>query len=321
MNRKIIATLIVLLFCVSCFSFVSADNITNETIENNESEVLDMSNYIRPVSISGNEIEFSDGFTGFCLDLTKDAITADDGFVSEPAGGSEIQNYVKLAIIEAYRQDCEDNLGQIISIFADGSYASSNDKVITEVLKSQETVGDTAVVELEDSIEGTFEFELLKDVNGVKSDCLAYRVSLKEVPAEDVLGAAANNNTTEETNDTSDAVSNSTDNATEESAANQTENTNATPETIVNQTENNNVTSEIIVNQTNETVVNETNNVIINNTTINQNNTKITNVTKETPQNATVVNQLMKTAGNPIFILIVVIAILAVAGIYMRKKG
>ena len=73
MNKKIIVTLIVLLFCVGCLSMVSADNSTNETSQDDAS--IDLSNYIVPVSITDNGIEFSDGFTGFCLDLTKETIT------------------------------------------------------------------------------------------------------------------------------------------------------------------------------------------------------------------------------------------------------
>ena len=329
MNKKIIVTLIVLLFCISCFSIVTAENITNgttdanDTINTNDGKVLDMSNHIKPISIIGNRIEFSDGFTGFCLDLTKAAITNDDGFVSEPTSNSGIQNYVKLAIIEAYKQGCESNLNQIIASFSDGSYASSNDKVISAVLKSQEKIGDSAVVELEDSTEGTFEFELLKDVNGSKSDCLAYRVSIKEVPDDGKLGAAANNNTTEKINNTTPTTVNKTNetltNKTNETTTNQTvknetnQTTNKTNETTTNQT---------VKNETNQTTnkTNETKTVIINNTTINQNNTKIINA-NETPQNATIVTKLMKVVGNPIFILMVVIVIIAVVGIYVRKKG
>ena len=205
MNKKIIVTLIVLLFCVGCLSMVSADNSTNETSQDDES--IDLSNYIVPISITDNGIEFSDGFTGFCLDSTKESITTEDGFTSQKTGGDELQNYVKLAIIEAYKQGCEDNLGQIIASFADGSYKNSNDKVITAVLESQEKIGDKAVVDLEDSIEGTFEFELLEPATGDKSDCLAYKVSLKEVNNDDVLGVTADDNSTEEVvNDSDDAL-------------------------------------------------------------------------------------------------------------------
>ncbi|WP_407453810.1 hypothetical protein [Methanobrevibacter sp.] len=345
MNKKIIVTLIVLLFCVSCLSLVSADNDTNETLQinetlqNNESEKLDMSNYIRPISINGNVIEFSDGFTGFCLDLTKDSITTDDGFTSHATGGDGIQNYVKLAIIEAYKQGCEDNLGQIIASFADGSYKNSDDKVIASVLKSQDTIGDNAVVELEDSIEGTFEFELLKDANGKKSDCLAYKVSLKENDAK--LAAAPGDNITGETNDTDNSTSvdnettNSTAKNTDENTTNETTTNitdNKTDENIANETTTNitdNKTDdsqqnkETLVNVTNKTIINKTNTVVINEnntTTINKNNVKTINKTSDTPKKETIQDRLLKTVGNPIFLLIMVIAIAAIVAVVMRRK-
>lgn len=326
MNKKIIVTLIVLLFCVSCLSLVSADNDTNETLQSNESEeAVDMSNYIMPIAINGNVIEFSDGFTGFCLDSTKESITTDDGFTSQSTGGDEIQNYVKLAIIEAYKQGCEDNLGQIIARFADGSYKNSNDKVITAVLESQETVGDSAVAELEDSIEGTFEFELLKDANGEKSDCLAYKVSLKEIPDDAKLAAITEDNATAETNDTDNDTSDdnetsadSTDNNTDdkqddEKASNETD----------NKTDDSQQNKETIVNETNKTIINKTNTVTINEnntTTINKNNVKVINKTTETPKNATLQDRLIKTVGNPIFLLIVAIAIVGVVVVLRRKE-
>ena len=339
MNKKIIATLIVLLFCVSCLSFVSADNSTNETSQDNES--IDLSNYIVPISISGNVIEFNDGFTGFCLDSTKEAITTEDGFTSQPTSG-ELQNYVKLAIIEAYNQSCEDDLGEIIASFADGSYKNSDNKVITEVLKSQESIGDSAVIELEDSIEGTFEFELLKPATGDKSDCLAYKVSLKEMPNEDTLGAAADNETDDALTNSSDdqKAADTTDNKTDENAAdNETDDAmtnssddqkaadtadNKTDEKSNDTADNDKQNPETIVNEKNTTIVNKTNTVIINEnntTTINQNNNKVINKTNETPQNATIEDAIMRTVGNPIFILVVVFAILAAVGVYMRKKG
>ena len=48
---------------------------------------------------------------------------------------------------------------------------------------------------------------------------------------------------------------------------------------------------------------------------------KATKLANETPQNATIVTKLIKAVGNPIFILMVVIVIIAVVGIYVRKKG
>ncbi len=329
MNKKIIVALIVLLFCVGCLGIASAENNTNETLENNESEIVDMSNYILPVSVTDNGIEFNDGFTGFYLDLTKDSITTDDKFVSQNTGSDEIQNYAKLAIIEAYRQGCEYNLDQIIDIFASGDYENSDNKVVSAVLQSQETVGDSAVVELEDSIEATFEFELLKDANGEKSDCLAYKVSLKEMPDDAPLVAVTEDNGTDEANETNNESANITDDneKTNDQTDNKTEDNNQNEEKTVNSTDNktdeNRQNKETIVNETNKTIINKTNTVIINEnntTTINKNNTKIINKTNETPQNETIPEKLIKTVGNPIFLLIVVIAIAAIVAAAMRRK-
>lgn len=313
MDKKIVATLVVLLFCAGCLGIVSAENNTNETAQSNVGS--DMSGHIQPISITDKGIEFSDGFTGFCLDSTKDPITTADGFARQNTNSDEIQNYVKLAIIEAYKQGCENNLAQIIASFVDGSYKNSNDKVIASVLKSQATAGDNATVELEDSIEGTFEFELLKDVNGKKSDCLAYKVSLKEVQNNDKLTAPAENNATADNNGTDDNgnTTNSTDNKTNDRQdGKKTENKTADNK------------QETIVDETNKTIVNKTNTVIVNekNTTIiNQNNTKVINKTNDTPQNATIPNKILRTVGNPIFLLIVVIVIAAVVVVVMRRKG
>ena len=347
MYKKIVATLIVLIFCAGCLSMVSADNSTNETLENNESEMLDMSNYILPVSVSDNGIEFSDGFTGFYLDLTKDSITTDDKFVRENAGSDEIHNYVKLAIVEAYRQGCEHDLANIIDIFAAGSFEDSDNEVVAAVLKSDETIGDSASVDLEDSIEGDFEFELLKDADGEKSDCIAYKVSLKEMPDEAKLAAIADENATGEGNDTSDNLTednetadsqdnrtdetqdenktaDATDNRTDEKSDDSTDNKTDANDTAGNKTDDKKQNNETSVTETNKTIINKTTTVTINEnntTTINVNNNKVINKTNETPQNATLQDTLMRTVGNPIFILVVVFAILACAGSYMRKKG
>ena len=319
MNKKIIATLIVLLFFVGCLGIASAENSTNETATTNES--MDMSNYIHLISITGKGIEFSDGFIGFCLDSTKDQITADDGFESQNTGSDEIQNYVKLAIIEAYRQGSEDNLAKIISSFADGTYKNSNDNVIKTVLQSNEIIGDSAVVELDDSIEGHFEFELLKDVKGEKSDCLAYKVSLNEVANET---APSTNNTTDDINGTDDKnTTEPTDNKTDDKQDDKQDDKKEDNKTDDKQ-DDNKQNQVPIANETNQTITNNTNTVIINenNTTIiNQNNTKVVNKTNDTPQNKTITHDIIRTVGNPIFLLIVVIIIAAVAAVLLRRKG
>ena len=302
MNHKIIAIFVVLIFAVGCLSIVSADdNNTTELEVIEDTMIEDVANYIMPLSISNNVIEFSDGFTGFCLDSTKESITSEDGFTSQGTSSNEIQNYVKLAIIEAYKQGCEDDLGRIIGSFADGSYKNSDNEVITSVLKSHETVGDKAVVELEDSIEATFEFELLKPADGNKSDCLAYTVSLKEVARDDNLTAAANDNISEmnKTNDTLKNTSKDDDNKTKNLTDNTTKDDKNTTNTTTNttKTNQNNKTKNLTDNTTKTNQNNKTKNLTDNTTKDDKNitNTTENNKTAETINNETNQTILNKT--------------------------
>ena len=292
MNKKIIILLLIVIFSAGFLSVVSADNNSTDIAQTSETE--DIANYIVPVSITGNEIKFSDGFTGFCIDLSKSKITTDDKFTSKSSTGSE--NVLKLTIIECYKANRENEIGSIISKVIN---KDTSDEIAEKVLSSQETIGDNAVVEISNDTEATFNFELLKSASSEKSDCLAYKVSLKTVKHDDKLSAAGDENNTENTQ--TDNTTNSSDKKTE-AVENNTEKT---------------------VIETNKTVVNKTNTLIINEnntTTINQNNTKVINRTNDTPENATIPNIIMRTAGNPIFILVVVIIIVAIVAVTMRRK-
>lgn len=306
MNKRIITLLLVVIFSISCLSMVSADNTTNTT---ETSEIEDTANYILPISITDNGIKFNDGFTGFCIDLAKNSITTDDKFTSEPTTNSE--NAIKLAIIECYKANKENEIENVISKVIN---KDTSDEIAQKALSSSEKIGDSAVVEINNDTEATFNFELLKSANGEKSDCLAYAVSLKTIPHEDKLSAANEDNTTaddtdnnnETTNDTTptDESTNDTQNQTDDKKTDDGQNTKT-------------------VTETNKTIENKTNTVIINenNTTIiNKENTKIINKTKEKPQNATVQDTIMKAAGNPIFILVIVIIVIAIAAVVMRRK-
>lgn len=306
MNKRIITLLLVVIFSISCLSMVSADNTTNTT---ETSEIEDTANYILPISITDNGIKFNDGFTGFCIDLAKNSITTDDKFTSEPTTNSE--NAIKLAIIECYKANKENEIENVISKVIN---KDTSDEIAQKALSSTEKIGDSAVVEINNDTEATFNFELLKSANGEKSDCLAYAVSLKTIPHEDKLSAANEDNATaddtdnntETTNDTTptDESTNDTQNQTDDKKTDDGQNTKT-------------------VTETNKTIENKTNTVIINenNTTIiNKENTKIINKTKEKPQNATVQDTIMKAAGNPIFILVIVIIVIAIAAVVMRRK-
>lgn len=345
MNNKILLALTVILISIVGLGMVSADNDTNETPDIAE-EAIDMANLIVPTSISGNQIEFSDGFTGFCLDLTKDAVTGEDGFSVGAESDAALENQIKLVIIECYKQNRENDIGNIVASLVDGSHQSGDD-VVNEVLGSGETIGNEATEKIDNTTEATFTFEHLTAANDTKSDCLAYTVTFETVESEDTEN---DDNATGKINETAESEDNMTDenNDTEDSITEKTNDTNASDDNAViaptgdddntskskagekeNKTlekdKKNKTGEEPIVNETNKTIINKTNTVIINekNTTvINKTTVKhINTTTKETPKNATVQDEIMKTVGNPIFILVGIIAIVAIAAVLMRRKG
>ncbi|WP_458402907.1 hypothetical protein [Methanobrevibacter sp.] len=269
--------MILLIVSVSCLSLVSADNDTNDTDEIEQIE--DLANYIIPSSIIGDKIEFSDGFAGFCLDSAKKVDSA-DRFTSQGTTGNE--NKVKLAIIECYKEHKENEIGSVISkVLA----KDTSDPIAAKVLSSNEQIADHAVVKIDNTTEGTFEFELLKSSADDRPDCIGYKVSQQTVISEDTAAENDANDTVETANET---------------VNNQTDNTNKTTNNETNKTDT------VIITKTNTTV-------------IKQNTTKI--ITKDdTPQNATIQEIIMKGVGNPIFILIVVFAVIAIIGVAMRRR-
>ena len=331
MTKKTIICLIVLIFSVSCLNIVSADNNTTDNLTADE----EFTSYIYPVEINGNEIKFSDGFTGYCIDSAIDTISKEDKFILSSPTGGEHENYVKRAIIECYKAGREDNIAEVVSQVLNGN---KDHDLAQAVFSSTENVEDTEVVNINNTTEATFTFELLKPSDGDMSNCLAYKVSLKTIIDDDTVAdgndtngteenmtSAANNETNQTDNTTQEKTTNqtnTTDNATQEKT-NQTNNT--TQENTTNQTNHtdNATNKQVIVNETNKTIINKTNTVIIkeNNTTIiNKNNTKVINKTNDTPQNATLQKTILRAVGNPIFLLAIVIVI-AAAVITIRRKN
>ena len=302
---------IVLLFSVS---LAWAENNTTENLE-----IEDTGNYILPISMADNVIKFDDGFEGFCLDLSKESITTSDKFELGELSNSDIENNVKLVIIECYKQSKESDIGQIVKNLLNGN---TDNEVIKEALSSNEKIGSEAVVNIGNTTEATFTFEALKSTDDAKSDVLAYSVSTKTVEQPEVLGAS--DDTSDEPSDDNAAQKEPSDKKTEDKTTDEktTENEPADDKTVEEQTNNTEPKNNTTVNETNNTIVNKTNTVIVNenNTTvINNNNMKTINNTNDTPENDTT-SQLLKAAGNPIFILIIVIAIIAIVAVAMRRK-
>ena len=335
MNKKIMTLFLIIAVLLCSIAIVSAENNTTN-VTNDTEDTIDLSNYITALS-SGKEIQFSDGYTGYLIDTSKNELTDKDGFTSYPTTNIDgnIGNYLKLAVIECYKQNKESEISDVISMILDGSYKNRENPIINAVLRSDQTINDHESVEIDNSTEGTFDFELLKPRNQATSDYFAYKVSLKTIENDDVLGVADGNDTNQtkeienQTNATAEADQNKTENNnttvkneelandTNASKANATDN-----ETKENSTEKINETKTIetnktIVNKTNTLTINENNTTVVNKTTV----THINNTTNDTPQNNTITDNLMKTVGNPISILIIVIAVIAIVAIAMRRKG
>lgn len=320
MNKKMIVFFVVLLFSLS---MVWADNNTTDTLE-----VEDNGHYILPVSISNGEIKFNDGFNGFNINPDKNKVEMSDKFLLDSFNGKDIENTVKLVIIEAYKQGKENEIGQIISKLNNGD---SNDNVIKEALNSNEKIGNNPVVKIDNSTEATFNFEYLKSVDDEKSDCIAYKVSMKTVEEPEILTSPSDdsdNHPVEETDDSDNGKTaddqKQTDDNTVDNQKQSDDNKKSDNNTSNNQKsdDKNESDNDTTVNETNKTIINKTNTVIVNenNTTIiNNNNVKTINNTNDTPENNTT-SQLLKAAGNPILILIIVIVIIAIVAVALYRK-
>lgn len=335
MNRKIAALIIVSIFALCCAGIAFAGNESSDALDSSDDngsvELEDTSNYITITGIANGEIKFADGFTGYAMDSSKGKIGSDATFTPGEFSHSKIENYIKLAIIEAYKQGKENQLGAIISKIADNNMDSS-DSVISEVLNSNDNIGSSEVVKINDNTEATFTFELLKSTDDEKSDCLAYKVSMKTVESDKLAATDDVDNTSNDnkqdiiSNDNTDnnktTEDNNSDNKTEDTNKdNKADNNNESEKTSKNEdvkkeAKKNNAEKEKPKNNT--TIVKTTTTVIENNTTIVHNNVKEVNNTTE-PKNDTAGNLLK--AGNPILILIIVVVVAVIAVVIMKRKN
>lgn len=174
----------------------------------------------------------------------------------------------------------------------------SSDSVISEVLNSNDNIGSSEVVKINDNTEATFTFELLKSTDDEKSDCLAYKVSMKTVESDKLAASDDVDNTSEDNKQDTTGNDNNDDKA-EDTNKNKTTNDKNDSETTNNEdvkkeSEKNNAEKENPKNNT--TVVKTTTTVIENNTTIVHNNVKEVNNTTD-PKNDTAGNLLK--AGKP----------------------
>lgn len=205
MNKKIVTLILVILISFSFLSVVVADNGThhdknttghdNKKIDKDSKDNKTKKNYILAKG-SGNNVKFSDGYKGFRLDYSKHPANSGDEFKHASTSKASNSNTLKLAVIECYRQNSEGQMSKIMADFI--KTGSSNTKVGEAVANSHETVGDHAVVKIDNHTEAVFDFEVLQSVSGNESDYFAYKVSFRTINEE----ANQTNNLTNVTNTT-----------------------------------------------------------------------------------------------------------------------
>lgn len=198
MNKKMVTLILVILISFCFIGIVVAHNTTHadknssdygKTIDNktpdknitpdkNDSHNKSKKNYILAQG-SGNDIRFSDGYRGFILDYSKPPAKTGDEFKRASTSKASNSNTLKLAVIECYRQDSSGQIGQIMADFV--KTGSSSSKVGQAVAASHESVGDYAVVKINDKTEAVFNFEVLESVSGNESDYFAYTVSYRSI--------------------------------------------------------------------------------------------------------------------------------------------
>ena len=181
-------TLIILLFFISCFSTSFADSSSSN-------------DFITPVSINEYDVIFSDGFTGFALDSDKN-ISLNDTFSEVESVDGEVENHVKLAIIECYKQE-KINIAEIIS-----KIINHKDDAFSD-LNTSKQVRNHEVVNISNETEATFDFKVLEASSNESSDYITYKVSFKSIENNSVK-TASNNSSKNKTVKTSSVKDNNT---------------------------------------------------------------------------------------------------------------
>lgn len=302
MTKKIITLFLVIIILMCYLSFVYADNL-NETDDD----------YIIANSGGSNGIEFSDGYTGFLIDLSKLSTEKGEKFTTSSTSElpSDFENYLKLAIIECYKADEINEIGNVINILSGDDYQNSDNEIVQNVINSEKNIGNTAIVNINNKTKATFNFKLLKSNDKQISNYFAYTVSFKTIYAPQDDKEELDNNTN----------------------LNNNENTSSKDNTIIKTNTIKN-TSKKVKNQKNNTTTNPNRNIENNTTTKNQNATivhnPLNNTTKEhnatmthNPTNKTqdpILEKLLQNTGNPTIMLIGVIVIISIVVIVKSKK-
>lgn len=296
--NKIVLGLICIIIILNCSIIFAAENNTTSLSNDNDSldeRVLNENNQVNATKSGIRNITFSDGYNGYCINLSKDS--AENGSVFTPKDTSHamnnkyntpIGNYLKILFVDFYDFTIKDAdaTSEVIWDFSDRYYLTSSNEITQTILKLADNGrlipdhGETK--KINDNTEAIFDFQVFNPLNDDLQNYFGYKITFKEITNE----TSDENNTTDINNTNNTSIENNTD-----STSNNTNNTDN--ETINNDSLNN-----------------------TNNHDFKYNNVSLSNSTSEKLNQSMILND--KSTGFPI-VLLILILICSVFGCIRRE--
>lgn len=196
--KKIIPTLlIIILITTAGAGMVSGENQTYSTLSDDEKNLLEKSGGDDVVSAteSGNfNISFDDGYNGYCINYGDHEASSGDNFTvyntsqavnqktQEPVG-----NELKTFFVDFYDIAMSDSVKtqHIIWHFTDNFTGWRVDPVLIEQIRNASSLkviqDHGAVIQINNTTEIVFDFEVLKSFNPENQNFFAYKITLRDI--------------------------------------------------------------------------------------------------------------------------------------------
>ena len=240
MTKRIWTILFISLIFLSGIGIACAHdtNDTNiQTSDDTQEEIIDSENVNAEQSGIRN-ITFSDGYNGYCINLSKDHAEVGSEFTPKDTShamnnkyNTPIGNYLKILFVDYYDFAIKDAdaTAEVIWDFSDRYYLDSTNEITQAILKDAEngrTIPDHgATKKINDTTEAVFDFEVFDPLNDDMQNYFGYKITFRTI---------------ENTANTTENITNKTENATNET---DNTNTNQTEKTTTEKINNNSTDS------------------------------------------------------------------------------
>lgn len=281
------------LFCLclilSCSIVAAHDTNTTDSeidaLKTSDDTILSDETTVNATKSGIRNITFSDGYNGYCINLSKDH--AEVGSVFTPKDTSHamnnkyntsIGNYLKILFVDFYDTASTDSdaASEVIWDFSDRYYLNSNNPITQAILKLAEegrVIPDHGQTkQIDEKTEAIFDFEVFDPLNDDMQNYFGYKITLKEIQ-----------NNSSESNNTN----------------------------IINQTNSNSTNKS--ADKTNNINKNESNEI---QKDIAKNNQKTNDI--KSNKNSSAFQSISNTTGNPIILLLLVFSIIGFKRIYKK---